>query len=196
MATGSTDSFFYVADFANHVFGFSKAGTGALSPLGGSPFDTGTVGALGSMAVYPEKSCTVSIALDIKPQTCPNTLNVNALGVLPVALVGTADFDVARVDPDSIALEGVASLKSALADVATPYTPFTGKINTTDCTTAGPDGRMDLSVKFDLEQLAAVLGATVDGEVRVLKLTGNLLPAFGGTVIRGEDVAVIINKKE
>jgi len=40
----------------------------------------------------------------------------------------------------------------------------------------------------------AALGAVPDRECRVLKLTGKLLPAFGGTPIAGEDVVVILVK--
>ena len=34
------------------------------------------------------------VPIDIKPQSCPNPLNVNSKGVLPVAILGTDTFDV------------------------------------------------------------------------------------------------------
>jgi len=78
--------------------------------------------------------------------------------------------------------------------VATPFAPFTGKAAATDCTAAGPDGFRDLTLKFDAPAVARALGAAVDREVRVLKLTGSLRPELGGAAIGGQDVVVIIQK--
>ena len=62
----------------------------------------------------------VAVPVDIKPQSCPNPLNCKTQGLLPVAILGTADFDVTTLDVFSIQLAGVAPLRSALEDVATP----------------------------------------------------------------------------
>jgi hypothetical protein len=87
-------------------------------------------------------------------------------------------------------------LRSAREDVATPFVPFIGKRNAFDCTARGPDGFLDLTLKFDNQAVMAALGAGTDGEVRILRLTGSLLlPAFGSTPIAGEDVVVILKKK-
>jgi hypothetical protein len=67
--------------------------------------------------------CMPLINVDIKPGTCPNPVNVKARGVLPVAILGTADFDVTTIDPASVRLEGVAPIRWALEDVATPVPP-------------------------------------------------------------------------
>lgn len=98
------------------------------------------------------------------------------------------------VDPASVKLEGVSPLRWALEDVATPFLPLSGKTVATDCTTAGPDGFLDLTLMFDNQAVAAALGPVIDGEVRVLHLTGNLKPQFGSTSIAGEDVVVILKK--
>jgi hypothetical protein len=135
-----------------------------------------------------------AVPVDIKPQACRNPLHVAAQGVLPVAILGTTTFDVTRLNVATVRLEGVRPLRSAREDVATPFVPFIGKRNSFDCTTQGPDGFLDLTLKFDNQAVAAALGAVTDGEVRVLHLTGSLLPAFGGTPIAGEDVVVILQK--
>jgi hypothetical protein len=133
-----------------------------------------------------------SVAVDIKPQSCPNPINVGAQGVLPVAILGTASFDVTTVDPSSVKLQDVPALRSALEDVTTP---FTGTLmNATDCTTAGPDGFIDLLLSFDNQAVSAALGPVTDGQVLILTLTGKLLPQFGGTAITGQDI-VIVRKK-
>jgi len=109
------------------------------------------------------------------------------------AILGTDDFDATQVDPASVRLEGVAPFRSNLKDVATPFEPFTGKTDASDCTDAGPDGYLDLTLKFDrpdiVEAIELNLGREVeDGETLILTLEGVL---FDGTPIVGEDVVVI-----
>ena len=52
----------------------------------------------------------------------------------------------------------------------------------------------DLTLKFNKQEIVEVMGDVQDGQLVVLKLSGNLKKEFGGTVIEGEDV-VIIKKK-
>jgi hypothetical protein len=133
------------------------------------------------------------VPVDIKPGSCPNPVNARSQGVLPVAILGTKDVDIRAIEPSSIKLEGVAPLRWSREDVGTPYTPFTGKNNPDDCTRAGSDGRRDLTLKFDTQAVVAALGRVADGQAVVLELTGKLQD---GTVIRGEDVIVIHQKKD
>ncbi len=135
------------------------------------------------------------VPVDIKPQSCPNPLNVKDKGVLPVAILGTDIFDVTQVDPASVRLEGVAPLRWATEDVATPFEPFLGKQDCfADCTTEGPDGYLDLTLKFDAQEIIAALGDVEDGDCLLLGLTGNLLDEYHGGPFVGEDV-VWIKKK-
>ena len=137
--------------------------------------------------LFPPSSLVLSI--DIKPQGCPNPLNVGANGVLPVAILGTAAFDVTKIDPSSLKLQGVSALRSALEDVSTPFTGT--HQSATSCTTAGSDGFTDMVVFFDNPSVGAALGNVTSGDVLVLTLTGNLLPQFGGTPVTGQDVVII-----
>jgi hypothetical protein len=137
-------------------------------------------------------ACMIEVAVDIKPTSCPNPLNTGQRGVVPVAILGAANFDVSRVDPASVRIAGVAPLRWSMEDVATPYTPYTGKQSCMDCTTSGPDGFMDLDLKFDAQQLAAALGQVSDRQCLAVTLTGNLKAEFGGTPIKGEDVLRIL----
>jgi hypothetical protein len=141
---------------------------------------------------------TPSVAVDIKPTTCPNPLSAPASGTIPVAILGTSSFDVSKVNPTTVTLEGVSAQQGrgsgTIKDVATPYS---GEITTTSpqanqCTAAGPEGKNDLNLKFDAKPLLAKLGAVTNKEVRVLTLTGKL---NDGTSIWGQDV-VVINKKK
>lgn len=134
------------------------------------------------------------VAIDIKPTSCPNPFNVDGKGVLPVAIVGTEEFDVSKVDPASVRLEGVAPLRWSLEDVCTPYLPLLGKEGRLACTEEGPDGYTDLTLKFDHLQIAGALGDVADGDEFTLTLKGSLLEEFGGGPILGEDIVVILKK--
>jgi hypothetical protein len=140
-------------------------------------------------------SFAVVVPVDIKPMSCPNPLNVGAKGVLPVAILGTADFDVTQVDVATVQLEGVSPLRWDCEDVATPFEPFIGKEACDCCTEEGPDGYLDLTLKFDTQEIVAALGDVEDGDCVVLHLTGNLMEEYDGTPILGEDVVVILKKK-
>jgi hypothetical protein len=118
---------------------------------------------------------TVSISIDIKPGSCPNPLNVKDKGVLPVAILGSEEFDVFNIDPASIRLEGVAPIRSSYEDVSTPV----------------PDSYLDLTLKFEVQEIVAALGEVNDGEEYELTLTGEL---NNGMPIEGKDCILIISK--
>jgi predicted outer membrane repeat protein len=128
------------------------------------------------------------VSLDIKPQSCPNPLNVREKGILPVAILGTADLDVNDIDPSSVQLEGVPTLRSSVDDISTPVAD---PLYECDCTTNGADGFDDLELKFDTQEIIAALGAFNDGDEIVLTLTGNL---FDGKAIEGQDCIIIKSK--
>jgi hypothetical protein len=139
--------------------------------------------------VYVEAPAIAS-SIDIKPQSCPNPLNVNSGGLLPVAVLGSQDFDVTEIDVSSIRLLDVAPKRSNMEDVATPHEP-NGYQSHDDCNDYGPDGFADLTLKFDKKDIVEALGEVDDGDVLVFELTGTL---SDGTQFTGEDV-VIIRKK-
>jgi len=141
----------------------------------------------------------IPVPVDIKPGSCPNPINLKNTGVLPVAIVGTADFDVTQVDPVTVRLvyqdQEVAPLRWAYGDVATPYEPYLGKeLDAYACHTLRADGMLDLTLKFDSQAVAGMLAGAANGEVLILTLTGNLTEEHGGTPIHGEDVVKIIKK--
>jgi hypothetical protein len=137
----------------------------------------------------------VNVALDVHPTSCPNPLNTNGPGTYPIAILGTASFDVHCIDVSSVKLEGVCPTRYAYADVATPFEPFTGKTQSLDCTTAGPDGFTDLTMKFDKQTLINALGPVSDRQVMVVHMTASLKQACGGGTINGQDVVIILKKK-
>ncbi|MCZ6851369.1 MAG: integrin alpha, partial [Planctomycetota bacterium] len=136
----------------------------------------------------------LTLDLDIKPGSCPNSFNRNSHGVLPVALLGTDTFDVAQVDISSIRLsradgvggnvtphEGPPGPHSVFEDAATP---FGGQL--CDCHELEGDGFTDLSMKFKTDDVVAALQLNdlPAGDLVELVVSGNLLD---GTPFSGRD---------
>jgi hypothetical protein len=132
-----------------------------------------------SDGLYSIKIMQVSLArvyaIDIKPMSWPNPINVKNKGVIPVAILGTDDFDVTQIDPATIRLEGAAPLRWSLED-------------------ADLEGRIDLVLLFKNQEVVDAFPAVNDGDTLPLTLTGNLKDEFGGTAIQGTDVIVIVKK--
>ncbi len=136
----------------------------------------------------------IPFPVDINPLPFRNPLNVDKKGVLPISILGTDDFDVTQIDPASVRLEGIAPLRWELEDVSTPFDPYIGKTDAFDCTEDGADGHMDLTLKFDAQEIVTALGGISDGDVLVLHLSGQLPEEFGSHNFFGEDVIVILKK--
>jgi len=113
----------------------------------------------------------LEVPVDIKPTSCPNPLNTKSQGVTPAAILGTADFDVTQVDPETVTLAGKYPLRWDWEDVATPFEPYTGKEDCDlDCNTEGPDGYLDLTLKFDTQALIAAMNTAL-GNIEVFEVS-------------------------
>ena len=140
-----------------------------------------------TLTIIPTPALQVSV--DIKPGSCPNPLNVKSSGVLPAAILGTADFDVTTIDPTSIRLAGVSPLRSSVEDVAGPAIDS----NDCNCTEDGPDGFLDLTLKFKTRDIVEAIGDVNYGDTLILKLTGVLI---GERPIEGADCVLIGGKSK
>jgi hypothetical protein len=147
----------------------------------------------GDQIVIIDVPCEIPVFVDIKPGSCPNPLNKKSKGVLPVAVLGTEDFDVTTIDPDTIQLTregvmgGVAPIRWSYEDVATP---FEGKL--CDCHDLEGDGYIDLTLKFSIPELVEELDlCPLDGKTIPLTITGNLKEEEGGMLIEGKDCILV-----
>jgi hypothetical protein len=137
----------------------------------------------------------IGASLDIHPTSCPNPFNLaglgsgntngNAGGVLPAAIIGSDNFDVADIDPSTILLEGVAPIRTRIEDVNRPAGD-----DECACTSEGPDGIDDLTLKFSRRLVAETLGAVANNDVITLTLTGEL---NDGTPFTLTDCVIIRN---
>ena len=141
--------------------------------------------------IFAEQPPTVGV--DIKPQSCPNPFNFKSKGKLPVAILGTADFDVTDIDVSTILLEGVPPLRWNYEAVASAYSD-SNTVPLCPCNEDGPDGSMDLTLKFDTQTIAAAIGDSLaSGDIIQLYLTADLLE--DGTPIEGTDCVVIVGSQ-
>ena len=139
-------------------------------------------------ALFFNQIITISISVDIKPQSCPNPLNTKSKGVLPVAILGSQNLDVSSIDPGSVNLAGISPIRWSIDDVSSPVL---NSQNACDCTNEGADGFDDLTLKFKTQDIVAAIGSVNNGEEIVLTIAAEL---FDGTLIEGEDCIIIKSK--
>jgi hypothetical protein len=106
----------------------------------------------------PEYRAGIAVDLDIKPGSDPNSINPSVEGVIPAAILGSEDFDVADVDVATLAFgpDGAAP--------AHCHGPHLEDVN--------GDGLPDLVAHYQTKEtgivygtlVACVEGATLDGE--------------------------------
>lgn len=129
----------------------------------------GTVPSLSPFVVV--EPTVINVQIDIKPGSYPNSINRNSKGVIPVAILGSADFDVTQIEPLSLALAGMAL---NIQNKGTPQCSLED---------VNKDGFMDLVCKF-------VDGTiTTSVETTTFVLTGTLLD---GTSFEGSDEVRIV----
>jgi len=108
---------------------------------------------------------------------------------LPVAILGTEEFDVISIEPFTICLSEVAPIRGSYEDVAEPVVDA----DECECTTEGPDGYTDLTLKFRTQEIIAALigdnGELAKGDELMLTLRGEL---YDGTAIQGTDCVVLV----
>lgn len=154
------------------------------------------------------EACVIAaqpVAIDIKPGSCPNPYEYGQRGVLPMAIVGTEDFDVTTVLVDSIRLNGDCPVeKWAYEDAAQPYEEgFSDPLSELDCleypqTITLPDGTIveyvdgitDLTLKFNSACVTTTIADPADTPyVQLWTITGKYLNENGDEIeFTAEDV--------
>ncbi len=163
---------------------FSKGGNGSID-FAGLRYDEGIASiainvprsdylAIDNFIFEPVAPVIIPITIDIKPGSYPNAINKNGNGVIPVAILGSADFNVTQIDVSTLSFEGMAvrvkgndKPQCSIEDVSGDFTTPEG----------APDGYLDLVCQFVDDTSSWTVG---DGEAT---LTGLLLDStpFEGT---------------
>jgi probable HAF family extracellular repeat protein len=106
----------------------------------------------------------IDIKIDIKPGSNTNPINLGAKGVIPVAVLTTAEFKASDLDPATVLFAGAAPLRGIKQDV--DY-----------------DGDMDLLFHFDVKKLQ-LTQSSVEAS-----LTGK---TYAGMSVKGTDKVKIV----
>lgn len=128
------------------------------------------------LAIYnagPHGKCKVlTVGIDIKPGSYPNSINLSSAGTVPVAILSSATFNATEVDPATVTLEGAAVKLKGKSD---NYMCGAEDVN--------KDGLMDLICHVITNQLELQIGdseGVLDGKT------------FSGQAIRGKDSINIV----
>jgi hypothetical protein len=113
----------------------------------------------------------ISVCVDIKPGSYPNTINLGSNGVVPVAILSSATFDARTVNPSTVTL---ASAPVKLTGKGTPMSSYQD---------VNGDGRLDLVVQITTSAFQLTLSDTM----AVLKGKTN-----GGVSIKGTDTIRVV----
>ncbi len=113
------------------------------------------------------------VEIDIKPGSYPNCFNNDGHGVIPVAILGSREFEVTQVDPATVELAGLAVGARGKSDKLMAHIEDTNG-----------DGFDDLVV-----QIEDVDGSFVEGQ-GMATLTGSL---YDGMRIEGSDSICIVS---
>ena len=160
-------------------------GLGIALDSSGNPYITGatystdfpTANALqpayggGSDGLVAKLAEFITVAIDIKPGSYPNTINLGSGGTVPVAIFSATDFDARTIDPKTVSL---ASAPVKLKGQGTPMSSFED-IN--------KDGLLDLVVHVSTQALQLTetdTEAVLEGKT------------FDGRLIRGRDTVRVV----
>ena len=169
LAFGSDGTLYAVID--NALYTLNK-NTGAGTFIGNIGFTH--VSGLTALVAY------LKVSIDIKPGSYPNCFNINGQGVVPVAILGSATFDVRQIDPYSLLFAG---LKLRVKGNNAPQCSFSDVSGNFSNPEGAPDGYLDLVCQFVDDPDLWLPGDSM------ATLTGNLID---GTPIKGTDTICIV----
>jgi hypothetical protein len=89
-------------------------------------------------------SSTTSVTIDIKPGSDPNSVNPRSKGVIPVAVLGSGDFDATQVNPETVTF--------GLGEASPAHSGHIEDVN--------DDGFMDALFHFRTQETGIVCGDT------------------------------------
>lgn len=121
----------------------------------------------------------ISVAVDIKPGSDPNSVSLRSRGLLPVAILGSAVLDVALVNAASLALDGVGIAPRAAGGRRSRPAYSLEDVN--------DDGLVDAVAFFSVSELVAA-GALTETTTSLM-LTGALVT---GIPLQGADAVRVV----
>jgi hypothetical protein len=123
------------------------------------------------------------VEIDVKPGSYPNCFNINGHGVIPVAILGSEDFDVYTIDVASVLFNGSAvQVRGKKEKTMCHYEDVSGDFTNPE---GAPDGYIDLVCQFEDDPTQWTTGqalATLTGNLT----TGEPIEGYGEVCITQE----------
>lgn len=160
----------YVANWGSNSISVVDANSGALVQTIGLPTNSKPI-AFGTFIQPIQPMTGLAVDIDIMPGGNPNMINLRAQGTLPVAILGSAEFNVATVDPATVTLAGAGVVMRKNGPMAS-------------MDDVNGDGSVDLVVHVARKDLKLQVGdteAVLEGKT------------YDGLAIRGTDSVVVIH---
>jgi hypothetical protein len=88
----------------------------------------------------------LTVMIDIKPGSYPNCFNIDGKGVVPVAILGSAELDVMTIDTSTLNFAGMAVLVRGKKGPMCHYEDVSGDFTNPE---GAPDGYTDLVCQFE-----------------------------------------------
>jgi hypothetical protein len=104
-------------------------------------------GQVSTLSPFAVAERLISVSIDIKPGSYPNTINLGSNGVVPVAILSSATFDARTVNPSTVTL---ASAPVKLTGNGTPMSSYQD---------VNGDERLDLVVQVTTSAFQRHLGS-------------------------------------
>jgi hypothetical protein len=117
----------------------------------------------------------LSVQIDVKPGSDPNSINLSSNGLIAVAIFTTDDFDASRVDGSTVVFAGAGAVHSALEDV-------------------DGDGDLDMVLHFQVQDTiladiyAQLLENDIDGDGILDSSRQALAVSLFGETVNGEEI--------
>ncbi|MFN1834485.1 VWA domain-containing protein [Balneola sp. MJW-20] len=151
--------------FTIAIEGADEAGMAGYASSPDDAFTTADLSELTTIFTEIAQSiCPTPVAIDIKPGSDPNSINPEKKGVTAVAVFGSAEFDAASIDPETVRF---GSLDTILAGEGSVLAHPGGHLEDVN-----GDGFMDFVGHFpiegmgftDLDEFGWLIGDTYDGD--------------------------------
>lgn len=144
---------------------------------------TGAGGIFGQVTSLTLVPSVLPVAIDVKPGSESNPVNLRSRGRLPVAILSTDDFDATSVDEGTVLFGDPVEVASGSG---IPGSPIRSTVEDVD-----GDGLDDLLLFFSVTQLSS--DGAITSESQVVLLSGETVD---GVVIEGLDIIRIVGNSK
>jgi len=140
---------------------------------------------IGAYEVIPDVTPVIVAQIDVKPNDTTNIINLNAGGVVPIAILSTVDFNALDIDTS---LNDDGSGKITFSGASAKIKGKSGSYTSTS--DVDGDGDLDLVIHFHITEIDPVL-FEIDGSIKYASISGVL---YDESPFTGRDNITIVKE--